>query len=46
MYTLMESAKSCGLENRAYLQALFERYPFTTTVEKCWEMLPMFVKIN
>ena len=46
MYTLVESAKACGLEPRAYLQALFERYPFATTVEERRELLPMFIKIG
>ncbi|MFT6309212.1 MAG: hypothetical protein ACJA0Z_004391 [Halioglobus sp.] len=26
MYSQIESAKGCGLEPRAYLQALFEQY--------------------
>jgi len=46
MYTLVETAKACGLEPRAYLQALFERYPFATTVEERRELLPMFIKIS
>jgi len=46
MYTLVESAKACGLEPRAYLQALFERYPFVNTVEERRELLPMFIKIS
>lgn len=44
MYSLVESAKACGLEPRAYLQALFERYPFATTVEQRRQLLPMFFK--
>ena len=44
IYTLVESAKACGLEPRAYLQALFERYPFATTVEERRQLLPMFIK--
>ena len=44
MYSLVESAKACGLEPRAYLQALFERYPQATTVEQRRELLPMFFK--
>lgn len=46
MYTLVQTAKVCGLEPRAYLQALFERYPFATTVEERRELLPMFIKIS
>jgi len=46
MYTLVETAKACGLEPRAYLQALFERYPFATTVEERRALLPMFIKIS
>ena len=42
MYSLVESAKGCGLEPRAYLQALFERYPHATTVEQRRQLLPMF----
>ena len=42
MYSLVESAKACGLEPRAYLQALFERYPHATTVEQRRQLLPMF----
>jgi transposase len=44
MYSLVESAKACGLEPRAYLQALFERYPHTKTVEQRRALLPMFFK--
>lgn len=46
MYTLVESAKANGLEPKAYLQALFERYPFATTVEERRQLLPMFIKIS
>lgn len=46
MYTLVETAKACGLEPRAYLQALFERYPFATTEEERRQLLPMFIKIG
>jgi transposase len=44
MYSLVESAKACGLEPRAYLQALFERYPHAKTVEQRRALLPMFFK--
>ena len=46
MYTLVESAKACGLEPIAYLQALFERYPLATTVDERRALLPMFIKIS
>lgn len=46
MYTLVESAKANGLEPKTYLQALFERYPFATTVEERRQLLPMFIKIS
>ena len=44
IYSLVESAKTCGTEPRAYLQELFERYPFATTVEERRQLLPMFIK--
>lgn len=44
MYSLVESAKGCGLEPRAYLQALFEQYPHANTVEQRRQLLPMFFK--
>ena len=46
MYTLVESAKACGLEPRAYLLSLFERYPFATTEEERRQLLPMFIRIS
>jgi len=46
MYSLVESAKANGLEPRAYLQALFERYPLATTTEQRRELLPMFIKLS
>ena len=44
MYSLVESAKANSLEPRAYLQALFERYPFATTTEERRQLLPMYFK--
>ena len=46
MYSLVESAKASGLEPRAYLQALFERYPLATTTEERRQLLPMFIKLS
>ena len=44
MYSLVESAKANKLEPRAYLQALFERYPHATTTEERRQLLPMYFK--
>jgi len=46
LYSLVESAKGCGLEPKAYLQALFERYPFARTSDERRELLPMFIDMN
>jgi len=44
IYSLVETAKANGLEPKAYLQTLFERYPFAKTVEQRRALLPMFIK--
>ena len=44
MYSLVESAKANKLEPKAYLQALFERYPHATTTEERRQLLPMYFK--
>ncbi len=44
IYSLVESAKANGLEPRAYLQTLFERYPHAKTTEQRRQLLPMFLK--
>ena len=46
IYSLVESAKGCGLEPKAYLQALFERYPFARTTEERRALLPMFINMD
>ena len=46
MYSLVESAKANGLEPRAYLQALFERYPLARTTEERRMLLPMFIELS
>ena len=46
MYSLVETAKANGLEPRAYLQALFERYPLAKTHEQRRDLLPMFFKFS
>jgi len=46
LYSLVESAKGCGLEPKAYLQALFERYPFARTTEERRALLPMFITMD
>jgi len=43
MYSLIESAKANGWEPRAYLNALFERYPHAGTEEERRLLLPMFL---
>ena len=44
IYSLVETAKACLLEPRAYLRELFERIPFATIVEKRRQLLRMFIK--
>jgi len=46
MYSLVESAKANELEPRAYLQALFERYPLAKTTEERRKLLPMNIKLD
>ena len=46
MYSLVESAKANGLEPRAYLQGLFERYPLAKTTGERRQLLPMFIKLS
>jgi len=46
MYSLVETAKANGLEPKAYLQALFERYPLAKTVEQRRALLPMYFKFS
>ena len=46
LYSLVESAKGCGLEPKAYLQALFERYPFARTTEERRVLLPVFIDMG
>jgi len=46
LYSLVESAKGCGLEPKAYLQALFERYPFARTTEERRALLPVFINMD
>lgn len=43
MYSLIETAKANGWEPRAYLNALFERYPTAKTEEERRQLLPMFL---
>jgi len=44
IYSLVETAKANGLEPKAYLRTLFERYPFAKTVKQRRALLPMFFK--
>jgi len=46
MYSLVETAKANGLEPKAYLQVLFERYPLAKTVEQRRALLPMYFKFS
>ena len=46
MYSLVETAKVNGLEPRAYLQALFERYPLAKTDEQRRALLPMYFNFS
>jgi hypothetical protein len=44
LYSLVETAKTYDWEPKAYLNALFERYPLATSDEKRRALLPMFLK--
>jgi len=40
-YTIIETAKACGLEPYKYLKYLFEEFPKTKTPEEIFNLLPM-----
>ena len=44
LYSLVETAKANGWEPKAYLNALFERYPHAQSDEERRALLPMFLK--
>lgn len=44
IYSLVETAKACGWEPKAYLQTLFECYPHAKNDEQRRLLLPMFLK--
>ncbi len=44
LYSLVESAKANGWEPKAYLIALFERYPLAASDDERRALLPMFLK--
>jgi len=44
MYSLVETAKANGWEPKAYLQELFERYPYAKNDDERRALLPMFLK--
>lgn len=44
LYSLVESARANGWEPKAYLNALFERYPLATSDDERRALLPMFLK--
>ncbi len=46
MYSLIETAKACGWEPKAYLTELFERYPHATTTEQRRALLPMVLETS
>lgn len=46
LYSLVETAKANGWEPKAYLEALFERFPYARTREEQRALLPMFLKPN
>lgn len=43
LYSLVETAKANGWEPKAYLEALFERFPYARTREEQRALLPMFL---
>ena len=40
IYSLIETAKACGLEVYQYLRLLFERIPYARTEQDCRSLLP------
>lgn len=44
MYSLVETAKANDWEPKAYLQTLFERYPYARNDDERRALLPMFLK--
>lgn len=44
IYSLVETAKACGWEPKAYLQTLFERFPYARNENEMRNLLPMFLK--
>jgi len=44
LYSLVATAKANGWEPKAYLEALFERFPYARTREEQRALLPMFLK--
>lgn len=44
LYSLVETARANGWEPKAYLEALFERFPYARTREEQRALLPMFLK--
>lgn len=43
LYTLIETAKACGLEPYCYLRQLFERLPSASTTEDYKVLLPQYI---
>ena len=44
LYSLVETARTNGWEPKAYLNALFERYPLAASDDERRALLPMFLK--
>jgi hypothetical protein len=45
LYSLIETAKACGLEPYRYLRHLFERLPFAYTTEDFKALLPQYLSM-
>jgi len=43
LYSLVETAKACGWEPKAYLETLFERFPLAKNDDERRALLPMFL---
>lgn len=44
LYSLVESAKACGVNPAAYLQTLFERFPLAESDEQIKALLPCYME--
>ena len=46
LYSLVESAKTCGINPAEYLQTLFERFPYAETDEQIKALLPNYINLG